>query len=81
MPMYQAETKEKDERVDWLIKKLLDFGSHPRFLNKSAMGRKLGVTHTTICEDVQIAKNRIRENYDINDLDGVSEDFKDWLKE
>ena len=73
-------TKSKEDRVEYVKQTLLSLDANPRLLNKSAIARKLGVTHTTVCEDVADAKEQIRKNRDINDLD-VSEDFREWLLE
>ena len=80
MPEYANETKPKNERLQYIKKTLLTFGEHPRLLNKSAVARKLGVSHTQVCDDIAVAKKQLRENRNINDLD-VSEDFREWLLE
>ncbi len=81
MPIdYANETRSKEDRIEYIKKTLLSLDSKPRLLNQSAIARKLGVSQTTIAEDLEDAKEQIRENYDLQKLD-VSDDFKAWLVE
>jgi len=70
---------DRKERIAELTKRLIGYGYGPKYINKKALGRRFGVSHTQIYRDLQIIAKSIEEYKHIDNLD-VDESFEAWIE-